>query len=188
MHLLASLAAMLMALGGQSSADTPCSPRPLPPALDSLAPASDALTMAFSATPSRDHPGRPWVVRLTRKTYSGPASIEILRLRRQQNCNRYAIEKSWRAPFPAEQFDSIARQVLPVVSPGGEAFSPDAVEIATDGTGITLRAATGFWEATRQLHLSGPKGAAMSSIFHALVLKHVSRAEQPTNDWRTPRR
>lgn len=175
-----------------ASAGAPCIRQPLPPAMDSF-PAVEALTKAitFSATPSLEYPGRAWVVRLSQSGHNGPAAVDIAVLRRQFDCNRYDVEKRWRAALTSEEFASLARVLAPRAIPAMNAPSAmdplmDAGEGGIDGTSIMLRINTLGWDATRSLHDSGPDGAAVSSIFHAIVTKHVLPAEAPTAEWRVP--
>src|SRR3712207_232112 len=70
----------------------PFPPQPLPPAAETLGPLRVGRAVTFSATPSLEFPGRAWVVRITPGT-AGAGQLEIVRLRRQMDCNRYDIDK-----------------------------------------------------------------------------------------------
>lgn len=183
------LFALLMALASPTDLpDGSCSPGPLPPALDALAPLDSGRKIAFSATPSLEYPGRAWVVRVAQKVYSGPATVEIVRLRRQEDCNRYDVEQSWQASIPEERFDALLAAVTPLATPPADQFSRhdpmrSLEEIGIDGTLIMLRLTDLSWETTRRVHHSGKAGTVVSSLFHSLVSEHVPASELPTREW-----
>lgn len=188
-----ALGALILAASAQmAAARSPCPPQPLPPALDSIAALPETRSaVEFSATPSLDYPGLAWVIRLSRSGY-GAGTLEIVRLRRQADCNRYDVEKRWQASLPAEEYRAVVEAAAALGTPPADAFSHNdsmrALEgLALDGTGITLRMRTTGWEVRRQLNHYGRGGAALSAIFHALVSKHVPAAEIPADDWRTRR-
>ena len=176
---------------GVAQAD-PCPRQPLPPATDALAPLDGRNTISFAATPSLDYPGRAWVVRLSRSGQSGPAAAEIVRLRRQSDCNRYDVEKRWEAALPADEFAALSRQVVSLATPPVDVFAPASAgssfdEVVIDGTPITVSVTTFSWEATARLHHSGRNGAAISALFRELVGKYVPAPELPTEYWRVRR-
>lgn len=188
-----ALGLLLLALAAAAPAEQApvrCAPRAMPAALDSVAvPAEAGSSVGFSATPT-DYPGRAWVVRAARSG-RGAASLEIVRLRRQLECNRYEIEARWQAPLPAAEYRALVEAVAPLGSPPAGAFSDDpglgGEDLVLDGTGIELRLKNFGWEARRALHHRGLAGAPVSALFHALVAKHVPAAEVPAEDWRTRR-
>lgn len=169
----------------------PCVRRPMPPAIDSagtLPTASDVIE--FAATPWQ-HPGRAWVVRLSRRG-EVEATLEILRLRRQRNCNRYDVESRWRMPLRQEEYSAIVARVVSVGVPASTVIVPSSTdqftEVVLDGTSIDLRLRSREWQVTRSLNHYGQGGADVSAIFRDLVLKYVPASELPTEDWRTPSR
>ncbi|HEX8380568.1 MAG TPA: hypothetical protein VF619_08480, partial [Allosphingosinicella sp.] len=124
----------------------PCPPRPQPlaPALDSVARLPEGRSsVAFSAEPSLEHPGRAWVVR-AHQPRPGDATLEILRLRRRSDCNVYDVETRWQAPLPAADYRALVRAAERVGAPRPGAFSDeeadrDLGDLVTDGTMIELR-------------------------------------------------
>ncbi|TFI59657.1 hypothetical protein E2493_03295 [Sphingomonas parva] len=183
-----------LVLGCQAAAAEPaCTPRPLPPAAASLPPRPAAHAITFAATPSLDLPGRPWVVRISSRGSGGEGQLEILRLRRQFDCNRYDVEKSWEASLSADAVRAIVASVLPLGVPAADALWPlggaaDVLsEVGTDGTGISLDLASFGAQVSRQMRHDGPAGHRVSAIFHDLVSRHVPAAELPTADWRMKR-
>jgi hypothetical protein len=184
------LAAALWVAG--AAAPPGCVRQPLAPAIEQLQPIPPGMSqIAFAAEPSLQYPGRAWAVRLHRPG-GRPAVLEIVQLRRRDDCNVYYPERRWRASVPVAEFDRVARTVMPFAVPrtsdalGGDPMN-NIREIGLDGTGITL-ALSGFgWAAKRQLHHGGADGAEVSALFRALVAKHVPVPDLPTEDWRTPR-
>ena len=179
----------LIVISPIAAAQGPCPTQSLPPAIDSLAPVPAAKVLTFAATPSLEHPGRAWVVHLYRRGL-GAGMLEIVRLRRQAECNRYDVEKRWKASLTAEEYQRVMVAVAPLGTPPSDAFTHDdrfrgLEEGGIDGTGIVLRLETTGWNVTRELHHSARTGAMISAFFHALLAKHVSAAELPTDDWRT---
>ena len=170
-------------------ADPTCVPQPLPPALDSVAPlgpASDAIE--FSATPSLQHPSRAWIVRLTRRGVVS-ATIEVIRLRQRDDCNRYVVEQRWAAPLRQEDYVVVFDQVAPLGLPRADAFTsmdPFVGELIMDGTSLELRLRAPGWRVTRTLNHYEQGGEALSAIFHTIVARHIPADLRPTNDWRTP--
>jgi hypothetical protein len=70
--------------------------------------ASDfAHAITFAATPSFDHAGRAWLVRLSRRG-DAAGSVQIMRLRRQRDCNRYDVENRWEAPLRPGEYNAVA--------------------------------------------------------------------------------
>ena len=180
---------LLLAAVAQPAAAAPCAPRPMPPALDSLPPTAASSSIGFSATPW-EFPGRAWAVRASRRG-QGDAALEILRLLRQSDCNRWRVEARWTAPLPAAEYRALAEAVAPLARPPAGLFSTDggseADEIVTDGTAIAVRLHMPGWTAARELNHYGRSGARVSALFHALVARHVPAAERPAADWRTRR-
>jgi hypothetical protein len=188
-----ALCAIVLALAalGRTAAAAPCPPRPLPPALESLPPLPEpGSSISFAATPW-EYPGRAWVVRASRRG-RGCGTLAILRLLRQRDCNRYEVEARWQAPLPAAEYLALADAVAPLGTPPADTFSNDGSErsgdeVVLDGTGVVLRLRTFGWEVNRELNHYGRAGGAVSTVFRALVARHVPRAELPEQDWRTRR-
>ncbi|MFV0624413.1 hypothetical protein ACBY01_10435 [Sphingomonas sp. ac-8] len=167
----------------------PCLSQPMPAALDSVGKppiASDVIE--FSATPSLQHPERAWVVRVSRRG-TVEARIEVVRLRRQETCNRYDIEARWQAPLQQAEYGVIAKRVMPVAVPAASVFIPVPLgqlpEVVTDGTGLRLRLRSAEWEVSRSLNHYDRDGGTISAIFRDLVSKSVPASELPREDWRT---
>ncbi len=189
MAALSALGVILSLAGSQAANVAPCPVQPVPPAVDALPPQAGRHEIAFAATPSLEHPGRAWVVRLSRSGLAGPAAVEIVRLRRQSDCNRYDVEKSWQAALPSADFEVLARQVTALSLPREDSFAPQDPlrgldDVGIDGTGVTIRLNTIRWDLTRRLHNSGGNGALLSPIFHALVAKYLPASEVPSAEWR----
>ena len=181
-------------LGYPSQAAAPavgaCIPQPMPPAIDSAAELPIASeTIEFSATPSLDYPGRSWVVRVFRRGQVG-ATIEIIRLRRQFECNRYDVEARWKAPLKQEEYANIANKVIPLAVPSSAVFAPSSVlrldDLVIDGTSIKVRLRSQGWRVDRDLNHYGHGGAEISAIFRDLVARYAPAQELPSEDWRTP--
>ncbi|MEG3089368.1 hypothetical protein [Sphingomonas sp. PB4P5] len=166
-----------------------CSEQPLPPAIDSAGePPTASGVIEFAATPSLEHPGKAWVMRISRRG-DAEAKIDVLRLRRQEYCNRYDIEARWQAPLKQEEYVAIAAGVAPLTVPTPSVFVPSPTdqlpEIVMDGTSIDLRLFSHGWQVTRSLNHYSGAGAAISAIFRNLASKYVPASELPTEDWRT---
>jgi hypothetical protein len=188
-----ALGLLLLALAAPGRAEqvpTACSPRPMPAALDSVRPLPPARSsVAFSAVPAGQYPGRAWVVR-ARQSGPGSATLEIVRLLRRKDCNVYEIEARWDAPLAAADYRALARAAARLGTPPVGAFvrddsALDGEEIVLDGTMVELRLKRGGWETRRELNHHGRDGAAVSALFRALVARHVPAAELPAEDWRT---
>jgi hypothetical protein len=184
------LLGMMMLLAGQAPpADLVCTPRPLPPAIDALPPLARSKVVTFGAAPSLEYPGGAWVVRLSQIARSGPAVVEIVQLRRQSNCNRYVIEKTWDASLPAEQFKALLSSLAAATTPPPDLFTADdpmrrAEDIVLDGTAVWLRVTDLDWEITRRrLNHYGRQGKVVSSIFYELVSRNVPPSELPSPAW-----
>jgi len=168
-----------------------CGPMAMPSALDSAPGIPEARSVVgFSAEPSQV-PGRAWVVRAYR---SGPgsAALDVVRLRRQPDCNAYEPEARWTGPLSVEEYRALVRAAAPLGTPRADAFTHDdpardGEGIALDGTMIELRLIRTGWEARRDLNHHGKGGAAISALFHPLVARLVPAAELPAADWRTRR-
>lgn len=187
--LLMAIAAMSSPSQAATPAPKTCAPQPMPPAIDSageLPVASE--TIEFAATPELQYPGRAWVVRLSRR---GPveAIVEVLRLRRQSDCNRYDIESRWQAPLRQDEYGALAARVVPLAIPPSTVFVPSSAEqlpeLVLDGTGIELRLRSPEWRVTRALNHYGLGGAVISAIFRDLASKYVPASDMPAKDWRT---
>lgn len=186
---------MSTALLGHSSqvaapAVTACIPQPMPPAIDSAGELPIASeTIEFSATPSLDYPGRSWVVRVSRRGQIG-ATIEVIRLVRQLQCNRYDIEGRWEAPLKQEEYLDAANRVIPLGVPSSAVFVPSSVprldDLMLDGTSIKVRLRSQGWRVDRDLNHYGRGGAEISAVFRDLVARYVPAEELPEEDWRTP--
>jgi hypothetical protein len=154
-----SLFALMLAAAAAppSTLACPAQPQPMPAALDSIPPVRDAAVVVAFAASAWEQPERAWVVRLSRRGYSGPASLEVLRLRRRSDCNVYDVENSWRAPMSSQEFEAFAEAAEPFASPpatfsGGESAQE---EVVLDGTGIDLRLRGRGWDMRRQLNHFG---------------------------------
>ena len=194
MSLSAFALPLLLAAAAQAPAAAlpPClaEPQPMPPALDSVAPAAPAHgVIAFAAVPW-EYPGRAWVVRASRKLPAGTARLEIVRLRRQMDCNRYEQERRWEMPLPDADYRALAEAVAPLaehpaalLAPAGNAEVFD--ELVLDGTGVELRWRRGSWEIRRASNHYARAGGRISAAFRALLVKHLPAAELPAEDWRS---
>jgi hypothetical protein len=181
--------AMLAAQAGTAAPPVAaCVPQPLPPAIDSagaLPAASD--TIEFAATPSLQVPGRAWVVRLTRRGTLG-ARLEVFRLLRQHDCNRYDVESRWEASLPQPAYAAVAARVAALGVPDRAVFVPQVpgqvAAIALDGTSLDLRLRTTGWEVRRSLAHHDAGGAALSALFRDLASRCVPVLDMPMPDWR----
>lgn len=166
-----------------------CVPQPMPPAIDSAGnPPIASDLIEFAATPSLDHPGRAWVIRVSRRGRT-EAMVEIIRLRRQLECNRYDVENRWLAPMRQDQYDAIAAKIVPLGIPPAAVFVPSAKtalpDLVLDGTVIELRLRNAEWQVTRALNYYGTAGVGVSAIFRQLASQYVPASELPAEDWRT---
>jgi hypothetical protein len=180
---------LLLSLLLQVAAPTPCParPQPLPVAIESVGedpPASG--TIAFAATPW-DHPGRAWVIRLSRR---GPAArLEIVRLLQRSDCNMYDVEWRREGALPLMEYRRLAQAVAAWARPpDGFPLKEGDPGLALDGTSLILRVRTTGWQLTRALTYSSRSGAGLSAIFRVLLTRHVPAAELPAADWRRRRR
>jgi hypothetical protein len=159
----------------------------LPPGFEALAPRPDHDVIAFAVAGDMVVPGRAWAVRLSRQGNAGPALVEVARLRRQRDCNRYDVAQQWQTNVSAEEFADVARRVAPLVLAGRSSTSDNPLmvpsEIAVDGTGVTLMLSNAGWKATRELVVSGPDGGAASAAFRAIIGRVVPRQDQPPEGW-----
>jgi hypothetical protein len=166
-----------------------CAPQPMPSPLDSMGEAPAAANIiSFGATPW-EYPGRSWAIRLSRRGL-GRGALEIMRLKRQMDCNRYDIESRWRTEISKAEYDAVAREVSAVGIPPSDAFANDDPlrgldGLVLDGTGIELRLTATGWQTRRTMNHYGKGGADISAIFRKLVVKHVPAAEHPAEDWRS---
>ncbi len=171
-----------------------CSPRPMPAAVDFIGPWEDNMVMdslTFTATPSLQAPGRAWLVRLHR---FGPRDIKvnIVKLQRETNCNRYRIERQWSAALTSGEYDQTVALIEPFVTTPDRLFSiknsrRDGDVVALDGTTLSLRTQTLGWSVSRKVHESSVVGKSLSAIFYRIATAHVPKGELPTHDWRAPR-
>lgn len=195
-HLL--LAIFLSAgLAGQARAAErvcPAAPQPVPPAIESAdLPPSNGFNniITFAATPSLQHPGRAWVVRLFQRTRGQPATLTVVRLRQRYECNIYDIETRWEVPLRADEYAAVAALVAPYATTSPGTFNQTDMDrgrgIGLDGTALDLRAETVGWLVRRSLHGSDREGVALSGIFYRLLAPVVPATERPDADWRTPR-
>ena len=184
---LNAMIAALVVASPAMAADVPCAPGPMPAALDSV-PALElnafANVIAFAATPSLDYPGRSWVVRAWQPVRGQAATLEILLLRRRDDCNRYDVEKRWNAVLTAEEYRGVAAKIAPLATPPTDTFSNDdplrlLEGVALDGTGLDLRASTGGWQVARTLNHYSKGGEAISAVFRSLAARHVPASEMP---------
>jgi hypothetical protein len=191
-HVGRIVAPLLLLAAGAADAAPPepaCPVQPMPSPLASLDEGkSFGKAIAFAAVPSFDRSA--WAMRVSRL---GPdkGALEILRLERQGECNRYDIVQRWDVPIDAAGYAAIVSQVSPFLVPPPDTFShTDAMrgldEIGIDGTGLELRGDGDRFEVRRGLHQSGKDGATVSAIFHRLLADHVPPAQLPSEDWRSP--
>jgi len=189
--LLALIAITTLASQAQKAtqANQRCIPQPMPPAIDSageLPIASDVIE--FAATPALQYPGRAWVVRVYRRG-AVEAKIEVVRLRRRNDCNRYDIEARWRSPLQQADYVALAETLVPIGVPAASVFVPSSSEqlpeLVLDGTGIDLRLRSAGWQVSRSLNHYGQFGGTISEIFRHLSSKYVPESELPKDDWRT---
>jgi hypothetical protein len=175
--------------GSALAREPACTPRPLPPALDAVGePAARTDSIVFAATPS-DYPGRAWVVRLSRRG-KGNATLEIVRLRRQMNCNRYDIEKRWRSRIGSSDYAAVEAAVarwtgLPSDRADPSGARDDGDEIVLDGIPIEIRLQSNGRRVAHSLNHYGKSGGELSAIFRSLLVGHVPVADLPAEDWRT---
>jgi hypothetical protein len=184
----------ILALSTIAEAQSPpssCPAQPLPPAIDSAGPwdiSEFTHAVSFAATPSLEHPGRAWVVRLSQEVGDGNVRLSISHLRSQRNCNRYDIERRWDATLAPQEYRSLIDALAPFAIPPANVLTNDreGVEsVGIDGTGLVLRVQAEGWKVTRTIHHSSPSGAKISAIFHRLLVRHVAAEERPTEEWRT---
>lgn len=181
-------------LSSPSQAATPelarCAPQPLPPAIDSAGePPLASETIEFAATPSLEYPGRAWVVRISRRGAT-EARIDVLRLRRQSDCNRYDMESRWQAPLRQDEYEAIAARVVPLGIPSSDVFIPssadESLDLVTDGTSVDLRLSNLSWRVTRSSNHFGRDGAVISRVFRDLIAQYIPSSNLPAEDWRLP--
>ncbi len=188
--MLILIATVLLASQSQAPAQAAkgCKPQPMPAAIDAAGRVPIASDMIeFAATPSLEHPGRAWVVRLSRRGQV-EATIEVVRLRRQHDCNRYDIERRWQSPLSQAEYLDLAAKAVAVGVPHPATFVPSSTgqppDLVLDGTAIDLRLTGQGWQITRSLNHYG-QGVAISAIFRNLASKYVPASELPAEDWRT---
>ena len=161
-----------------------CSPQPLPAAIDAIGAPPSSETIEFSATPSFST--QPWVVRLSHRRELG-STIEIIRLSRQYNCNRYNVEMRWQAPLTDNEYEAVSKVVSQLGTPPATSFIPSSRQelemIVMDGTGLQLRLRNSEWEVTRALNQAHPGGTQISSFFRGLVAKYIPVSDIPAEDW-----
>ena len=176
---------LLLSLLLQVAAPTPCParPQPLPQAIESIGEDPQASeTIAFAATPW-EHPGRAWVIRLSRRGQA--ARIEIVRLLQRSDCNLYDVEWRREGALPFTDYRRVAQAVATWARPpAGFPLNEGDPGVALDGTGLILRVRTTGWQVTRALNHYSRSGPGLSAIFRALLARHVLAAELPAADWR----
>jgi hypothetical protein len=184
---------LTLAVTGQATAASPvCIVQPLPPAIDAIPPPAPAASLITFAAAPWEYPGRAWVVRVSRRGGAAPGSLEIIRLRRQSDCNRYDVERSWTAAISAAEYDALGKAIAPLASPPTGVFSQSEPmkgpsDIVLDGTGLELRLRRDEWEVRRASNHYARAGGEISALFRRLVMMHVPAAELPEEDWRTRR-
>lgn len=185
--LSASLPFALLLAGIQ--AQPPCPRRPLPPAIESAQlPALSPFVFAieFAATPMREYPGEAWAIRLARRNERVGGTLDIVRLRRQMDCNRYDVVGRWSAPLTPAEYARIAAEVTPFALPPAKLLlqRDPGHDRVFDGTALTLRAHAPDWRLERELNVGDPIGSRLSPIFHALAARHIPADALPTAEWR----
>lgn len=169
-----------------------CAPQELPPAINSAGrPQHSPQLIEFAATPYREYPGRAWVVRLSGGGRA-KVTLEVVRLRRQADCNLYDVEKRWTTVLNRETFDQVVASVQSYGLPAPDTFSQRGLmrrrDRVLDGTGIQLRMSEDEWQVSRSLNLYTRPGGSISTIFHELAARAVPPSDMPPADWRVPRR
>jgi hypothetical protein len=177
-----------LVLGGEH-AQPACPRQPLPPAIESaqLPPLSPfVFAIEFAATPTREYLGEAWVIRLTRRNERTGGTLDIARLRRQMDCNRYDVLGRWSAAVSPDEYARIAAELSPFALPPQDILvRRDAGQGSVfDGTMLTLRAQAPNWKFERDLNVGDRVGARLSPIFHALAARHVPADAMPTAEWR----
>lgn len=185
MSALLVLAASLGLVGSLKA--EPCPRQAMPPGFEALSPRPDHQVIAFAVARDMVLPRRAWAVRLSRRGYTGPAIVEVARLRGQLDCNRYDIVQQWQSNVSAQEFDGVARRMAPHVLAARSSADDNPLtipaEVAIDGTAITLRLSNASWESTRQLVAEGPDGSVVSAAFRALISRIVPVQDQPPQGW-----
>jgi hypothetical protein len=176
----------VVALVAATPAKAPCIPQPLPSPLTVLGKMPDAVTdmIEFAASPSRVYPMQAWAIRVSRRSNWG-ATVEVLRLRGENDCNRFQIDQRWQVPLTQADYSSFAAEVAPLATPSSDAFVPPQKRgdrVTMDGTGIELRLTSQQWQVTRSLNYYAG-GAAISAIFHRIIEHIVPSDQQPTAAW-----
>lgn len=180
---------VLLAAAAQApAAALPCPVQPMPPAIEAVPAAPPTKNaIAFAATPW-EYPGRAWVVRL----FGGPrgtGKLEIIRLRRQDHCNRWDLERRWEASVTDAEHRTMADALAPLAAPPAGFLARDPAagntdELVMDGTALELRWRRDGWDVRRHSNHYAADGGRISAQFHALVARHLPSAELPAEDWR----
>ncbi len=163
-------------------------PQPMPRAIDIGTVELASHKIEFAATPALEYPGGAWVIRLWRRG-TVEVNIEILKLRRQSDCNRYDIQKFWRSAITQDEYAAVASKVVTFGVPDRSVFAPPYISsgISMDGTPIDLRLENSEWRVERRSNLADGRSAQiLSEIFQELAAKYVPSAELPAVDWRGP--
>jgi hypothetical protein len=182
--MIPTLVALAVAASGHAMG---CAPQTLPPAIDSAGELTHiSHSIEFAATPSLAPPGRAWVVRLVQGQLP---SLEIIRLRRRNDCNQYVLDRKWQAPLDDAAYEDALQKIAPFGIPSSSAIVPAHRKIfeslVLDGTAISLRLHNSVWTISRNINLGDRDGAAISAIFRDLVEQHVPAGELPDLGWRS---
>lgn len=178
------------------AAERPCPTKPqrMPPAIESadlpeVSRFSNLVT--FAAVPSLEFPQRAWVIRLFQRTHGQPATLTVVRLLGRYDCNIYDVETRWEVPLTAADYETVARSIVPHVTPPPGTFTPrndgEGISVVADGTGLDLRVQAAGWQVTRGLNHGQREGAELSAIFRRLLMLAVPAPERPDDSWRTRR-
>lgn len=166
-----------------------CVPQPMPRAIDyGASHLVGSQKIEFAATPMLESPGGAWVIRVWRRG-QGKSNIEILKLRRQLDCNRYDVENRWKSLISQEEYESIASKMVALGIPPPSAFIPpyDRPDMILDGVSIDLRLRNFEWQVERSLNLvSGSNALLISKTFRDLAIKYVPAEALPSEYWRAP--
>lgn len=163
-----------------------CTPQPMPRAIDISPVELSSQKIEFAATPALEYPGGAWVIRLWRRG-TIEVNVEILKLRRQVDCNRYDVINVWRSKVTQDEYADIAYGVVTFGVPDRSVFAPpyDASGISLDGTQIDLRLENSEWRVDHRTNLGDGRNAhILSEIFQGLIAKYVPASERPSRDWR----
>jgi hypothetical protein len=170
---------------GISSSEA-CAQQPMPRAIDIDTVAVASHKFEFAATPALGGGGGAWVIRIWHRG-TVETQIEILKLRRQLDCNRYDVERSWRSTVTQDEYAAVASKVMKFGVPDRSAFIPpyELTGLTLDGVSIDFRLQNSQWRVDRSLNLGdGPNAESLSKVFHDLAAKYIPASELPSADWR----